>query len=309
MKNKINNVNLSKTKNVLTVDYKKDKIILWLFLSPAFIFILFANIYPICYTIFMSFFKYNKIIPGTVPVFIGISNYINIFKDVVIRESFLKTVYFVAATVIVEFIIGMLLALLITVNLKAMQYLRGFFLIPLMMTPVVAGTLWRTMFDPMSGPINYFIKLFGFQNIDFLGNASRALPSIMVVEIWQATPVVMFILAAGIQALPIDIYKAADVDGASKWQIFTKITLPLLKPVFFVALLLRIMDAFKVFDTIYTMTYGGPGRATELISMLIYKQGLKYFDIGKASTLSVMFLIIIFLISINFLRNIQKKEL
>ena len=295
-------------KNVLTVDYTKDRAVLWLFLSPAFIFILFANIYPICYTFFMSFFKFNRLIPNSVPEFYGFNNFIELIKDPVVRDSIAKTIYFVAITVLAEFVIAMLLALLITTNLRGMQYLRGFFLIPLMMTPVVAGTLWRTLYDSMYGPFSYFIQLFGFSSQDFLGSAARALPSIMVVEIWQATPVVVFILAAGIQALPVDIYKSAAVDGASKWQIFTRITLPLLKPVFFVALLLRIMDAFKVFDTIYTMTYGGPGKATELISMFIYKEGLKYFKIGRASALSVMFLIIIFLISINFLRRIQKKE-
>ncbi|MCL5072357.1 MAG: sugar ABC transporter permease [Actinobacteria bacterium] len=296
-------------KNVLTVDYTRDRAILWLFLSPAFIFILFANIYPIFYTFFMSFFKFNRLIPNSVPEFYGFSNYIELIKDPIVRDSIVKTIYFVAVTVTAEFVIAILLALLITTNLRGMQYLRGFFLVPLMMTPVVAGTLWRTLYDTMHGPFNYFIQLFGFSSQDFLGSATRALPSIMVVEIWQATPVVVFILAAGIQALPVDIYKSAAVDGASKWQIFTRITLPLLKPVFFVALLLRIMDAFKVFDTIYTMTYGGPGKATELISMFIYKEGLKYFKIGRASALSVMFLIIIFLISINFLRRIQKKEL
>lgn len=300
---------LPKIKNVLTVDYAKDRAILWLFLSPAFIFILFANIYPIFYTFIISFFKFNRLIPGSVPVFYGINNYIEIIKDPLVRSSILKTLYFVGATVAAEFIIGMLLALLITTSLRGMEYLRGFFLVPLMMTPVVAGTLWRTLFDPMHGPINYFLQLVGISSQDFLGSATRALPSIMAVEVWQATPVVLFILAAGIQALPVDIYKSAAVDGASKWQVFTRITLPLLKPVFFVALLLRIMDAFKVFDTIYTMTYGGPGKATELISMMIYKEGLKYFKIGRASALSVMFLIIIFLISINFLRRIQKKEL
>jgi multiple sugar transport system permease protein len=295
--------------NVLTVDYKKDRAVLWLFLSPAFIFILFANIYPICYTFFMSFFKFNRLIPGSIPEFYGLNNYIELIKNPIVRDSFVKTIYFVVITVIVEFVIAMLLALLVTTNLRGMQHLRAFFLIPFMMTPVVAGTLWRTLYDPMHGPINYFIQLFGFSSQSFLGSATLALPSIMVVEIWQATPVVVFILAAGIHSLPIDIYKAAAVDGASKWQIFIRITLPLIKPVFFIALLLRIMDAFKVFDTIYTITYGGPGKATELISMLIYKEGLKYFQIGRASALSVMFLIIIFLISINFLRRIRKKEL
>lgn len=295
--------------NVLTVDYSLDRSILWLFLSPALVFLLFANIYPICYALYMSFFQYNRLIPNAVPVFNGIKNYIDLVKDPKVIDSFVRTVAFVGVTVLIEFIFGMLLALLITTSIKGMEYLRGFFLIPLMMTPVVAGTLWRTLYHSIYGPINYFLGLVGIPPQEFLGNPSLALPSIMALEIWQQTPIVIFILAAGIQSLPVEIYKSAAVDGASKWQIFTRITLPLLKPVFFVALLLRIMDAFKIFDTIYVMTYGGPGKATELISMFIYKEGLKYFKIGRASTLSVMFLILIFLISINFLKRIQRKEL
>jgi len=295
--------------DVLTIDYTKDRTLLWIFLSPALVFLLFANVYPICYALYMGFFQYNRLIPNAVPVFNGINNYINLIKDPKVIDSFVKTVTFVGVTVLVEFIFGMILAILITTSIKGMQYVRGFFLIPLMMTPVVAGTLWRVLFNSLYGPINYFLGLVGISPQEFLGSSSLALPSIMAVEIWQQTPIVIFILAAGIQSLPVEIYKSAAVDGASKWQIFTRITLPLLKPVFFVALLLRIMDAFKIFDTVYVMTYGGPGRATELISMFIYKEGLKYFKIGRASALSVMFLILIFLISINFLRRVQRKEL
>ena len=295
--------------DVLTIDYTKDRTLLWIFLSPALAFLLFANVYPICYALYMGFFQYNRLIPNAVPVFNGIKNYIDLIKDPKVIDSFVKTVTFVGVTILVEFIIGMILAILITTSIKGMQYVRGFFLIPLMMTPVVAGTLWRILFNSLYGPINYFLGLVGISPQEFLGSSSLALPSIMAVEIWQQTPIVIFILAAGIQSLPVEIYKSAAVDGASKWQIFTRITLPLLKPVFFVALLLRIMDAFKIFDTVYVMTYGGPGRATELISMFIYKEGLKYFKIGRASALSVMFLILIFLISINFLRRVQRKEL
>lgn len=294
---------------VLTIDYSKERAVLWLFLSPALIFLLFANVYPIFYAFYMSFFKFNRLIPNSVPVFIGIKNFIDLIKDPKVIDSLLRTVSFVGITVTIEFIFGMLIALLITSSLRGMQHLRGFFLVPLMMTPVVAGTLWRTMYHSLYGPMNYFLGLFGLPQLEFLGDSTTALPSIMAVEIWQMTPIVIFILAAGLQALPVDIYKSAAVDGASKWQIFTRITLPLLKPVFFVALLLRIMDAFKIFDTVYVMTYGGPGKSTELISMFIYKEGLKYFKIGRASALSIIFLVLIFLISINFLRNIQKRQL
>jgi len=295
--------------NVLTIDYSKDRTILWLFLSPALVFLLFANVYPICYALYMSFFRYNRLIPNSVPVYNGITNFIELIKDPKVIDSFIRTITFVGITVVVEFVIGMILALLVTTSLRGMQHLRGFFLVPMMMTPVVAGTLWRTMYNSIYGPLNYFLSLVGLPPQEWLGSAKMALPSIMMVEVWQMTPIVIFILAAGIQALPVDIYKSAEVDGASKWQIFTRITLPLLRPVFFVALLLRIMDAFKIFDTVYVMTYGGPGKSTELISMFIYKEGLKYFKIGRASALSVMFLVLIFLISINFLRRIQKREL
>lgn len=293
----------------LGVDYSKDRAVLWLFLSPALIFLLFANVYPICYALYMSFFTYNRLIPGSVPVWNGINNFVELMTDPKVIDSIIRTVSFVGITVVIEFLFGVLIALLITTKLRGMEYLRGFFLVPMMMTPVVAGTLWRIMFNSLYGPFNYFLGLLGLPKPTWLGDPATALPSIMIVEVWQMTPIVIFILAAGIQSLPVDIYKQAQVDGASNWHVFTKITLPLLKPVFYVALLLRIMDAFKIFDTIYVMTYGGPGKATELISMFIYKEGLKYFKIGRASALSVMFLIIIFLISINFLRRIQKKEL
>lgn len=293
----------------LTIDYSKDRMVLWLFLTPAIIFILFANIFPLGYALVMSFFQYNRLIPGAVPVYIVIKNYIDLVQDPKVIDSFVRTVSFVGVTVVIEFLIGTALAILVTTTIKGMQFIRSFFLIPLMMPFVVAGTLWRTLYNSLYGPINYFLSFLGFSRLEWLGNPNLVFPSVMAVEIWQQTPVVIFILAAGIQALPVDIYKSAQVDGASKWQIFKNITLPLLKPVFFVALLLRIMDAFKIFDTIYVMTYGGPGKATEVLSLFIYKEGLKYFKIGRASALSVIFLILVFLITMNFLRRIQKRQL
>jgi multiple sugar transport system permease protein len=156
--------------------------------------------------------------------------------------------------------------------------------------------------------INAVAGLVGIPPQEWLGSPSQALPAVITVEIWQNLPVVAFILAAGIQSLPVDLYKAAHVDGASQWQIFTRITLPLLRPVILVLLLLRIMDAFKVFDIVFTMTYGGPGQTTELLSMLIYKTGLRFFQIGQASAMSWVFLVGIFLISLVFIRKLQRAE-
>ncbi len=167
--------------------------------------------------------------------------------------------------------------------------------------------LWRTLFQSSYGVINWAIGLVGIPPQEWLGSPTQALPAVITVEVWQNLPVVTFILAAGIQSLPVDLYKAAQVDGASSWQIFRRITLPLLKPVILVLLLLRIMDAFKVFDIVFTMTYGGPGQTTELMSMLIYKTGLRFFQIGQASAMSWVFLIAIFIMSLFFIRRLDKE--
>jgi multiple sugar transport system permease protein len=176
------------------------------------------------------------------------------------------------------------------------------------MTPVVVGVLWRTLYHTTYGAVNFFLNLVGIASQPFVGDPKQALASVIVVEIWQQLPVVVFILAAGIQSLPVDLYKAARVDGASAWQIFREITLPLLRPVILVVLLLRIMDAFRVFDIIWTLTFGGPGRTTEVLSMLIYKTGLQFFQIGQASAMSWLFLLVIFCISIFFIRELQKRN-
>jgi len=196
--------------------------------------------------------------------------------------------------------------MLITSRIRAVGLVRTVMLFPLMVAPVVAGVLWRTLFHSTYGVINYAIGKVGIGPQEWLGSPSQALPAVITVEIWQNLPVVVFVLAAGIQSLPVDLYKAAEVDGASQWQIFRRITLPLLKPVIMVLLLLRVMDAFKVFDIVFTMTYGGPGQTTELLSMLIYKTGLKFFQIGQASAMSWVFLVIIFLISLVFIRNLDR---
>src|SRR5262249_19170115 len=155
------------------------------------------------------------------------------------------------------------------------------------------------------GVINYGLGLVGIPPQEWLGSANQALAAVVTVEIWQQLPVVIFVAAAGIQSLPSEVFDAAKVDGAGALQSFRYIMLPLLKPVLVVILLLRIMDAFKIFDIIYTLTQGGPGTSTQVLSMLIYKTGLKFFQIGQASAMSWVFLIGILLISLLFIRQLE----
>jgi multiple sugar transport system permease protein len=247
-------------------------------------------------------------IPRSRPVWIGPTNYQRLLTDPEFANSLKVTLIFVVVAVAVEFVVGMGLALVATSRIRAVGLVRTVLLFPLMIAPVVAGVLWRTLFQPSYGVVNWALGLVGVPPQEWLGSPAQALPAVITVEIWQNLPVVAFVLAAGIQSLPVDLYKAAHVDGATQWQIFTRITLPLLRPVILVILLLRIMDAFKVFDIVFTMTYGGPGQTTELLSMLIYKTGFKFFQIGQASAMSWVFLVGIFLISLFFIRRLQQAE-
>ncbi|MEZ4731507.1 MAG: sugar ABC transporter permease [Caldilineaceae bacterium] len=293
---------------VIVQTHRSERRLSLLFMAPAILFLLLTSVYPLLYSLRLSFYSWNMSVPNSQPVFIGLDNYTRLFSDSNFLASVRITLIFVAASVTLEFLLGMALALLATSNLKIVGLIRTVLLIPLMMTPVVVGVLWRTLFHTSYGAINFFLNLIGIDTQPFVGDPKQALASVIAVEIWQQLPVVVFILAAGIQSLPVDLYKAARVDGASSWQIFREITLPLLRPVILVVLLLRIMDAFRVFDIIWTLTFGGPGRTTELLSMMIYKSGLQFFQIGQASAMSWLFLLVIFCISIFFIRELQRRN-
>ena len=259
------------------------------------------------YSLYLSLFRYNMLIPGMEPKYIGLLNYLEIFQDPHFVASLRRSLIYVASAVSIEFLLGLALAMIITAKIKGLTFIRVALLVPLMMTPVVAGVLWRFLFNPEYGVVNFIFQLFGADMITWLAKPRTAFLAIIIVEVWQQLPVVIFILAAGISSLPGDIYESAMIDGASGWQQFRFITLPLLQPVIAVVLLLRIMDAFKIFDVIYTLTYGGPGKSTEVVSLFVYKQGLKYFQIGSATAMSWVFLIIVLVISLFFMRRVLKK--
>jgi multiple sugar transport system permease protein len=292
---------------VVVQRHTQERLVSALFLAPSVVFLLLTSVYPLLYSFWLSLHSWNQSIPNSRPVWVGAGNYQRLLSDPAFLNSVRVTLVFVVFAVTIELVLGMGLALLATSRIRALGLIRTVLLLPLMMAPVVAGVLWRTLFHSTYGVVNYALSLVGIPPQTWLGSPTQALPAVITVEIWQNLPVVAFVLAAGIQSLPVDLYKAALVDGASRWQVFTRITLPLLKPVIIVLLLLRIMDAFKVFDIVFTMTYGGPGQTTELLSMLIYKTGLRIFQIGQASAMSWVFLVVIFLISLYFIRRLQRE--
>ena len=280
-----------------------------LFLLPAILFLVFTSLYPLIYALILTFYRWDlKISPNK--SFIGLDNYVQAFRDNEFHNSLWVTLIFVVVTVGIELVLGMAIALLVTRETRYGRVVRSLLLIPMVMTPVVVGILWRMLFNPDFGLFNYILSLFGADptKLLWLGNPHLALWAVMITDIWEWTPFVVLCFIAGLTSLPVDTYKAARVDGASSWQIFWHVSLPLLKPVILVTALLRFLDAFKVVDTVYVMTYGGPGNSTKLLSFFIYETGLKYFNIGYASTVSWIFIILMFILTFYLIRERQRSE-
>jgi len=263
-------------------------------------------VYPLIYSLYISFFSYDIIRPY-MTFFVGFRNYSYLLRDPVVIQATINTIIFVLVSVGFQMLTGVSLALLIHNEFKKTNLLLTFLLFPVFLTPIAAGFIWRWLYNPDFGLINYFLELLGLAGLDWLGQSSIALLSIIIVEVWRLSPFVLLLTTAGIRSLPTEPFEAAKVDGASYWQTLRYVTLPYLKPVLFAILVLRTIDAFKAFDVFYVLTQGGPGTSTEILSLQIYKQGLKYFELGRSAATTWLFLILLTLISM-VLMNLKSKE-
>ena len=287
---------------------RSDKASTWLFLAPALIFLAITALFPLLYSLYLSFFKYKLNLPNQTPEFVGLSNYIRMFTDSMLHASTWNTLVFAVISVALEVVLGLMLAMIICSDKMWARVVTSIFMVPMIMAPVAIGTMWRMMLDGTTGVINYFLSFLGIAPIQWLSDATMAKISVLLVNVWQLTPWVAIICIAGLKALPGECIQAALVDGATPRQIFWRIVLPLVKPGLVIVIMMRFTDAFKVFDTIYTMTNGGPGTATEMLPNYIYKQGLKYYDAGYTAALAVVFVLTMTLVSLFFLRWRRKEE-
>lgn len=284
-----------------------DKITGYLFLLPTIGILFFTSLYPLGYAFVLSFFNldYTK---SKEMSFIGFQNYIMAFKDKAFLYSLSITIIFVIITVAIQFILGLAIALLLAREGKRLRIARSIILIPMVMTPVVVGVLWRMLYNPDYGLINYFLSLLHIPIQNWLGDPNIALISVMITDIWEWTPFVVLCFIAALTSLPREAYEAAMIDGANTFQILRYVTLPLIKAAIIVTLLMRAIDGFKIIDSLFVMTYGGPGDRTKLLSLFIYERGMKYFQIGYASAISWLFMIFMFIITFYLIRQRQKSE-
>lgn len=282
----------------------------WLFLLPALAVVIIAVLIPLCNSFVLSFQKVRINVPNFEEQFVGLQNYARMLEDPVFKRSVINTAVFAFISVPIELILGVIIAMMLSGDGKGARVMRSVMLIPMIMAPVAAGTMWRMMLDKNTGIINYLISLVGLPPVDWLGNPTMAMASIIMVDVWRMTPWFALLLISGLKSISGDTIEAALVDGASKWQCFRCVILPQLYRVLLLVLMLRTIDAFKVFDIVFVMTGGGPGMATEMLPNYIYAQGLRYFDAGYAAALALVFIIAMSLLSAAFImvRNHRKQE-
>ncbi len=278
-------------------------------LAPLLIFVAAIAVYPLLFSFGISLFKYRLTDPNQTKTFIGLANYLRAFSDPVVITSLKATILFVVGTVTTEIVLGLGLAMLLVAETRLMQIIRSFLLIPMALPSLVVGLVWKSLYNADFGIIPYYLKLLGISaGHGPLGEISTAMPAVILVDVWQWTPLLMVIFLAGLKSLPIEPYEAARVDGASRWQSFVFITLPLLKPTFLIALLLRTMQSFKVFDIIYATTAGGPGTATSVLNYHIYTVGMVFFDMGYAASLANILLAVVAVLSILYVMVLERQQ-
>ena len=277
-----------------------------IFMFPTVLILFLVLISPLIYSFVISFFNTSLKVRG-IGNFVGLGNYISSLKDQYFTSSSLTTIKFTVIVVIIEFLVGLAIALLLNTNIKGKNIFFSIIIIPMLITPIAVGLIWRLLLHSNLGIINYLLSLIGIRGKAWLADPSLALGTVIFIDIWQQVPYMVLIILAGLTALPNEPYESAAIDGSNRLQTFFLITLPLMMPTFMVIILLRSIMALKTYDLIYVLTRGGPGTTTEVISYHIYQQAFRYTQIGKASAMSYLLLLFIVPIAFLFVRLSKNK--
>jgi multiple sugar transport system permease protein len=284
-------------------DYRRR--ILW-FLVPISVFMLLFFLYPVLYEVYISFFDYSL---GGEKTFVGAGNYLKMAQDEQFVNSLKTTAVFLVVTVSLQLIIGLGIALLFHLESIMMNIVRTLILIPTVFTPLVAGLVWKSLYHPDLGTVTYYLRALGFDiGRGLLVERNLALAAIIVIDVWEWTPLMVIILLAGLKSLPTEPYEAGKIDGAGKLQLFRFITIPLLKPTITVALLIRTLDAMKIFDIIWATTNGGPGTSTTVANLRIYELGIQQLKVGYAASLANVLLVVGVILGIFFIRSLYRGK-
>jgi multiple sugar transport system permease protein len=274
-----------------------DRAIAWLFITPTIVLLLAINIFPLIWTIWLSFTNYRANRPNAPVRAIGIDNYHSILTDPDIWAAMQATAHFVFWTIVLQTLIGFSLAYLIDRKFRGHGLWTTVILIPMMLSPAVVGNFWKFLYEPQIGLFNYAVALvtgIDSSSFEMLGSVRLAPWSIVIVDTWMWTPYVMLICLAGLRSIPDYIYEAAEVDGAGYWRQFWSITLPMALPFIMLAVLFRGIENFKMFDMVNLLTSGGPGSTTEVASITLKREAFEKWRTGFSSAFAIILFVTVF---------------
>lgn len=274
------------------------------FVAPSFVGVALFLALPVLVVIVLSFLNWNLL---SSPTFAGVQNYLNIFKYDGALHSLAVTAYYVALNIPLQTVLALGLAVMLNRKRRGMALYRILFVAPYMSTPVAMAIIWYWVFDPKYGFVNQTLALVGIHGPQWLSSSGLAMPIVALVNIWQYLGFNMLFFLSGLQSIPRSIYEAADLDGASKWSQFWRISLPLLNSTMLFVLVTDVIGSFQVFDTLYVLTQGGPGSSTEVLSLSIYQIGFTDSRLGEAAALSVLLFAVILLFSIGQFAFFRKR--
>lgn len=265
-------------------------------------------LFPVVYTLFLSFTNWN-LTSGMPLSLVGLRSYGRVLREPRFLSAIGRTFSFTLLAVAAETILGLALALLLNREFKGKGAMKLILLLPLVATPVAIGIVWNLFFDPTIGLANFVLSVLGLPKSAWVSSAQTVIPSLALVDIWQWTPMITLIVLAGLAGLSQEPYESARVDGANSWQVFFRITLPMIAPTLLTAMILRSIDALKTFDIIYAMTGGGPGYASETLNVMAFKYSFEYFRMGQSSVILVFLFMLVLLLSMAIMRLRKRFEL
>ena len=271
-----------------------------LFPLPALCLVVALTVYPLVYTLLLSTRSYE--LGFTRYSFAGLDHYVEALTNGRFWDALARTCYFTVLSVAGSVVVGMVMAVILNRDFRGARWARTAFLLPMVATPVATSLVWMMMFNPTLGVLNYLLGLAGLPPSVWVADPLLVIPSLVLVDIWHFAPFAMLVLLAGLRSLPREPVESAMIDGASRWQVFWRITVPLLRPVLVVVLIFRTIDALKVFDVIWVITAGGPGVSSETLYVYAYNQAFKYLDLGYGSAVIVVFTVVVAAASLVWMR-------
>jgi multiple sugar transport system permease protein len=260
------------------------------FVAPALLIVVVVQFYPLLFSAYLSTQDWTLTSSQASKGFVGLENFAKVLGNNVFQHAVHNSALITGSAVILEMILGTALAYLAAGSSRLMRVVRTILILPLVIAPVAAGTLWRMMLNSQMGLTNYLLSFLGIQGPDWLGNADWALVAVIIVDIWMATPFVFLVVLAGLSGVPGELHESAALDGATRWQAFLRIDVPLLTPLLLLTFLFRMLESLLSLDSIYTLTLGGPGYATFTMTYYIYTLGLRSFNLGLAAAASWLFM-------------------